>query len=73
MQVTADEDGGRRGWIAILGLRCRNFVWVVVTKGLGIMLPTIQEQLYTQTWVIGWITAGTSGVIGLVCKYYGLD
>ena len=73
VQGTAEEDGGRRGWIAVLGLWCRNFVWVVVAKGLGLMLPTVQEQLYTQTWVVGWITAMVTVAIGLVCKFYPLN
>ena len=65
----AEEHGGRRRWIAVLAVWYRYFTWVGFVKGLAIMLPTLQEQLYTQTFVIGWITAGVNGIGGLVCKY----
>ena len=64
-----EPDGGRPGWIAVLALWSINFVWVGVTKGLGMMLPIVQDQLNTQTWIIGWITAAVVATGGLVCKF----
>ena len=68
-QGAAEIDGGRRGLVAVLALWSRHLAWVGATKGLGIMLPVVQEQMDTQTWVIGWITAGIPAVGGLVCEY----
>ena len=60
-------DGGRSGLVAVLALWTKNLLEIGITKGLGIMLPTLQEQLATQMWIIGWITSmitATSGIIG---------
>ena len=51
------RDGGIQGWIAVLGLFTCYVASVGVTKGLGMMLPTLQEQLVTSTWLIGRMVA----------------
>ena len=63
-------DGGRRGWIAVLTLWTSNAIWVGITKGLGIMLPTLRHQLDTQTWIIGWITSMVVVMTGVMGKYF---
>ena len=64
----AEFDGGRPGWIAVLTLWTKNLMWSGITKGLGIMLLTLQVQLTSQTWIIGWIASMTVAVGGLVGK-----
>ena len=67
--LSSVPDGGRRGWIAVLAMFARNMVWVGVSKGLGVMLPTLQVQFASETWILGWITAmvfAMCGVIGTV-------
>ncbi|XP_071795618.1 monocarboxylate transporter 12-like [Asterias amurensis] len=54
------RDGGIHGWIAVLGLFTCFAARVGVTKGLGMMLPTLQEQFVTSTWLIGWMVAFVS-------------
>ena len=45
------QDGGLHGWIAVLGLFTSETAWaVLLVKGLGMMLPTLQEQFVTSTW-----------------------
>ena len=51
------RDGGLHGWIAVLGLFTSKVAWIVLLKGLGMMLPTLQEQFVTSTWLIGWMLA----------------
>ncbi|XP_038066813.1 monocarboxylate transporter 12-like [Patiria miniata] len=72
-------DGGKVAWIAGLALWTRNFMWPGVLKGLGIMLPTIQDQLGAATWTMGWISslitvvAGISGVFaGFLGRRFGM-
>ena len=67
---TPEQDGGRPGWVAVLVLFITGLFWSGVTKGFGIMLPTVQEQLDTQTWTVGWIASAVAAASGLVCKYY---
>ncbi|XP_033639069.1 monocarboxylate transporter 12-like [Asterias rubens] len=68
------QDGGLHGWIAVLGLFTSKVAWCNLVKGLGMMLPTLQEQFDTSTWLIGWMVAfvhaGTlfSGVLATPLK-----
>ena len=56
-QGAAEMDGGRRGLVAVLALWSRHLAWVGAAKGLGIMLPVVQEQMDIRTWVIcAWFT-----------------
>ncbi|XP_033639068.1 monocarboxylate transporter 11-like [Asterias rubens] len=51
------QDGGLHGWIAVLCLFAVKIAWTVLAKGMGMMLPTLQEQFVTSTWLIGWMVA----------------
>ena len=51
------QDGGLHGWVAVLGLFTSKVAWTVLLKGLGMLLPTLQEQFDTSTWLIGWLVA----------------
>ncbi|XP_071810310.1 monocarboxylate transporter 12-like [Asterias amurensis] len=51
------QDGGLHGWIVVLGLFTSKVAWCILVKGLGMMLPTLQEQFDTSTWLIGWMVA----------------
>ncbi|XP_071789705.1 monocarboxylate transporter 12-like [Asterias amurensis] len=51
------RDGGLHGWIAVLGLFTTKVAVSTTLKGLGMMLPTLQEQFLTSTWLIGWMVA----------------
>ena len=51
------RDGGLHGWIAVLGCFTSRLFWNVLVKCLGMMLPTLQEQFVTSTWLIGWMVA----------------
>ncbi|XP_071795883.1 monocarboxylate transporter 12-like [Asterias amurensis] len=55
--VDTFRDGGLHGWIAVLGLFTSRLAWNVLVKCLGMMLPTLQEQFVTSTWLIGWMVA----------------
>ncbi|XP_071795924.1 monocarboxylate transporter 2-like [Asterias amurensis] len=54
------REGGLHGWIAVLGLFTAKIAWAVLVKGMGMMLPTLQEQFDTSTWLIGWMVAFVS-------------
>ena len=67
MDSMSRPERSRSQWVTVLTLWSNNFIWVGIIKGLGIMLPTLQQQLTTQTWIIGWITAmvvATGGFVG---------
>ena len=49
------RDGGLYGWIAVLGLFTTKAALSTTLKGLGMMLPNLQEQFLTSTWLIGWM------------------
>ncbi|XP_071789706.1 monocarboxylate transporter 12-like [Asterias amurensis] len=51
------RDGGLHGWIAVLSLFTTNVVVSTSLKALGMMLPTLQEQFLTSTWLVGWMVA----------------
>ena len=66
------REGGLHGWIAVFGLFTAKIAWSVLVKGMGMMLPTLQEQFDTSTWLIGWMVAFVSagfeilGKLGLI-------
>ncbi|XP_071795973.1 monocarboxylate transporter 6-like [Asterias amurensis] len=68
------QDGGLHGWIAVLGSFTSKIAWCNLVKGLGMMLPTLQEQFDTSTWLIGWMVAFVhsgafiSGVLAMPLK-----
>ncbi|XP_038078412.1 monocarboxylate transporter 12-like [Patiria miniata] len=66
------SDGGFQGWIAVLTLLVRNMIWIGITKGLGVMLPTLQDQLASDTWVFGWIVAMVIAVSGVIAPFSGI-
>ena len=48
---------------------CSMFLNASITVLLGIVLPTLREQLDTATWSIGWVIAAYSPISSLLCKY----
>ncbi|XP_038055875.1 monocarboxylate transporter 12-like [Patiria miniata] len=72
MGEATGPDGGLMGWIAVLAWWTNNFMWVGITKGLGIMLPTLKQQLVSQTWIIGWIVALVIAMFGFVAPFADL-
>ncbi|XP_071801418.1 monocarboxylate transporter 12-like [Asterias amurensis] len=78
MQELPGQDGGLYGWVAVLTAWSVTLIWTVFFKGLGIMLPTLQEQFGTTTTLTGWViaaictTAGAGGIFaGLVGRRFG--
>ncbi|XP_038045110.1 monocarboxylate transporter 12-like [Patiria miniata] len=53
-----------QGWYAVLCLFVSYVLWLWLIKGLGVMLPTLQEQFAAQTWLVGWML---SIVTALIC------
>ena len=66
--VDTFRDGGLRGWIAVLCLFTTKMALAVLVKGLGMMLPSLQEQFVTSTWLIGWMVAFVSAGISFSGK-----
>ncbi|XP_038061035.1 monocarboxylate transporter 12-like [Patiria miniata] len=56
----------RHGWYAVLSLHVCWLLWTGLLKGLGVMLPTLQEQFRSHTWLVGWMVAIISGVINFI-------
>ncbi|XP_022103961.1 monocarboxylate transporter 12-like [Acanthaster planci] len=57
----------RMGFLAVLGVWTNWFFWASAVKGLAVMLPTLQDQMDTNTWVIGWmivVVEVTANLIG---------
>ncbi|XP_038071628.1 monocarboxylate transporter 12-like [Patiria miniata] len=52
-----------QGWCAVLCLLVSYLLWVWLLKALGVMLPTLQEQFATQTWLAGWMLSIITAVI----------
>ena len=67
--VDAFQDGGLHGWIAVLGLFISKMAWGALTKSMGMMLPSLQEQFVTSTWLIGWMVAIIEASAYLSSKY----
>ena len=59
------QDGGYPGWMGVLGTFASWMTWTGMTKGLAIMLPALQEQFDTSTWLLGWMIAIIDGVADL--------
>ena len=51
------RDGGLHGWIAVLCLFTTKMAANALINRNGMMLPTLQEQFMTSTWLIGWMVA----------------
>ena len=68
--MVSEPGVGRAGWIAVLTLWVRAVVWMWILKGIGIMLPTIQEQFDSTTWVMGWISSLFIVVSGFIGNYH---
>ena len=51
------------------------FLNASITVILGIVLPTLRDQLDTSTWSIGWVIAAYSPITSLLCKseFYFVD
>ncbi|XP_038069412.1 monocarboxylate transporter 12-like [Patiria miniata] len=67
-------EGGRAGWLVVLALWTRLFLMVGVLKSIGMMIPLLQDQFNTSTWIMGWISSiiGTStGISGIFAKLIG--
>ncbi|XP_038065005.1 monocarboxylate transporter 12-like [Patiria miniata] len=63
MGETEARGRSHQGWFAVLCLFASYFLWVLLIKGLGVMLPTLQEQFAAQTWLVGWMVSIITAVI----------
>ncbi|XP_022104113.1 monocarboxylate transporter 12-like [Acanthaster planci] len=52
---------GHAGWYAVICLHVNWLLWTGLLKGLGVLLPTLQEQFTTDTWMIGGLIATITG------------
>ncbi|XP_038044230.1 monocarboxylate transporter 11-like [Patiria miniata] len=68
----SEPDRAQAGWVAVLTMWTRGVIRVAMLKGLGMMLPTLQDQFGTTTWAIGWMTSLIVAVGGLVAPVAGL-
>ena len=59
------QDGGYLGWMGVLGTFAAGMTWNGMTKGLAVLLPSLQEQFDTSTWLLGWMIAIIDGVSDL--------
>ncbi|XP_038044229.1 monocarboxylate transporter 12-like [Patiria miniata] len=66
------DEASSMGWVAVLTMWTRGVIRVAMLKGLGMMLPTLQDQFGTTTWAIGWMTSLIVAVGGLVAPMAGL-
>ena len=64
--VMKEACGSRPGWSAVLCLHVSWLVWSGLVKSLGVMLPTLQEQFATQSWLIGWLVAIVNAVANII-------
>ena len=67
--LPVSPDGGRAGCIVVFAMWTDMLMWFWILKGMGIMLPTIQYQFDTKTWVIGWITCIMLAIAGFAGNY----
>ena len=58
-----------RSWLILFGASCLMFVETGVVKSLGVLLPSIREQMATKTWVVGFAISLTPGFGSIVCEY----
>ncbi|XP_022104082.1 monocarboxylate transporter 12-like [Acanthaster planci] len=49
------------GWFAVLCVHVEWLLWAGLIKSLGVLLPTLQEQLTADTWMIGGLIATITG------------
>ena len=52
-------------WLAVLVAWSLWFFWGGLIKGLGVLLPTLQVQFATRTWIVGWIIGMATAAIGI--------
>ncbi|XP_022104124.1 monocarboxylate transporter 12-like [Acanthaster planci] len=52
---------GNKGWYAVLCVHVDWLLWTGLLKGLGVLLPTLQEQFTADTWMIGGLIATVTG------------
>ena len=62
------SNGGVTGWVAVLTLFTLNVSSVGVTKGLGVLLMTLEDQLVSKSWILGWIVAVSVAISGITGK-----
>ncbi|XP_038077330.1 monocarboxylate transporter 12-like [Patiria miniata] len=65
---------GRTGWFVVLALWTRLFILVGIYKAIGMMIPLLQVQFDTTTWILGWITSiigAPAGLAGIFAKPIG--
>ncbi|XP_071806976.1 monocarboxylate transporter 13-like [Asterias amurensis] len=67
----SEKDGGRSGWIAVFSLWMQAFIWTGFFKGLGLMLPILQQQFDTNGAIIGWMVGMIGAMIGFVGPFSG--
>ena len=72
MDKTGEQDGGWPGRIAVVSVWTKGFIWVAILKGLGILLPTFQEEFLVQTWILGWMSSLLLATIGLTGNVFVL-
>ncbi|XP_038075963.1 monocarboxylate transporter 11-like [Patiria miniata] len=61
----------RSGWCAVLSLHMTWLVWTGLIKGLGVMLPVLQEEFQSSTWLVGWTIAIINGISDFVGPFAG--
>ncbi|XP_022103958.1 monocarboxylate transporter 12-like [Acanthaster planci] len=76
-QLPGVYSGNRRmGFLAVLGVWTNWFFWISAVKGLAVMLPTLQDQMDTYTWVIGWmivLVEVTANLIGSTTTAFSIS
>ncbi|XP_022098564.1 monocarboxylate transporter 12-like [Acanthaster planci] len=53
---------GNASWYAVLCVHFDWLLWAGLLKGLGVLLPTLQEQFTAEAWMIGGLIATVTGV-----------
>ncbi|XP_038055534.1 monocarboxylate transporter 1-like [Patiria miniata] len=61
----SDLDGGIHGWVGVLGTFASWFTWMGTVKCLAVMLPALQDQFNSHTWLVGWVIAIFDGSVDL--------
>ncbi|XP_022104111.1 monocarboxylate transporter 12-like [Acanthaster planci] len=61
MGVKCGSGCGNAGWCAVLCVHVDWLLWTGLLKGLGVLLPTLQEQFKADTWMIGGLIATITG------------
>ena len=56
-------------WIVLIGAFIALFLETGVIKAFGVLLPTLRQQLETDTWLVGLSIALMPGFGAFTCKY----